>query len=56
MWGKKMLNYLNPVSLLIGICLIICYHECVFGEFWQVPVLVIGIMSIVWSQLFLVMD
>ena len=46
---------LTLTSLILGILLIICYHNCIFGEFWQVSVLVLGIMSIIWSQLFIVM-
>jgi hypothetical protein len=48
--------FLNISFLIIGILLLIGYQDCVFGEFWQVSILAIGIMTIVWSQLFLFID
>lgn len=49
-------KFLNIGFLIIGILLIEGYHISIFGDFWNVSILVVGIMFIVWSQLFLIMN
>lgn len=48
--------FLGIFFFVIGTFLIMFYHNCAFGEFWQVPILVWGIVCLVWSELFFVMD